>query len=120
MNVPAAAVASGQDWDPAQAEQVRQLVQAHHQAGPIFWNVMASVEIVLWEAVALCRVEQQGGMLQASLADLHDRLSDPSMWNSVLDQTRFVVTARGHWTPLPPAEQAAVDALLVILSAYAR
>jgi hypothetical protein len=120
MNVLAAAVASGQDWDPVLADQVRQLVRAHHLAGPNFWNAIAPVEIAIWEAVAVARVAQQGAALQESLADLHDRLSAPSMWNSVLDQTRFVVTARHQRVRVSPAEQAAIDALLVILATYGR
>jgi hypothetical protein len=38
----------------------------------------------------------------------------------VLEQTRFVVTARRHRVPAPSADQAAVDGLLVILSAHGR
>ena len=120
MNVLAAAVASGDAWDPQLAEQVRALVRQHYLAAPDFWNVTASVEIAAWEALALSRLEQRSATLEASLADVHDRVSDPSMWSSVLDQTRFVVTARSHRCPPSPAEQAAVDGLLAVLSAYAQ
>jgi hypothetical protein len=120
MNVLAAAVASGDDWDPALADRVRELVDEHYRAAPDFWNATASVEIAAWEALALSQVERRSGTLKASLADLHDRVSDPSMWSSVLDQTRFVVSARGYRFPPLPAEQAAIDALMAFLSAYSQ
>lgn len=120
MNMLAAAVASGDGWDPNLADQVRALVREHHRAAPDFWNVTASVEIAVWEALTLGQVEQRSATLRASLADLHDRVSDPSMWSSVLDQSRFVVTARAHRFPPMPAEQAAVDGLMAVLSAYAQ
>lgn len=119
MNMLAAAVASGEEWDPDLADQVRQLVNEHRRVAPDFWNSTASVEIAAWEALALSQVGQRSATLKASFADLHDRVSDPSMWSSVLDQTRFVASARGHRFPPLPAEQAAIDDLMAILSAYA-
>ncbi|MDM0085060.1 CHAT domain-containing protein [Variovorax sp. J31P179] len=120
MNVLAAAVASGDEWDPAIADQVRRLVDEHHRSAPDFWNATASVEIAFWEALAVSQVTTRRDALAASLADLHDRVSDPSMWSSVLDQTRFVVTVRGHRFPPLSTEQGAINALMAVLSTFAQ
>jgi hypothetical protein len=119
MNVLAASVALGDAWDSNLANQVQSLIDERRRAEPDFWNVTASVEVALWEALSLSLVAQRSDTLKASMADLHDRVSDPSMWSSVLDQTSFVANARGHQIPQTPAEQAAVDGLMAVLLAYA-
>ncbi|MDE2564592.1 MAG: CHAT domain-containing protein, partial [Burkholderiales bacterium] len=96
---------------------VRASLQAKAASQPDFWCFAGQIELDLYEAVAAGRLAEAQGALGSRWADLHGRVAAATMWGSVSDQATLVL--RPYAQARRGAEQAAAQALLKVLRAYA-
>lgn len=104
--------------DPAAVAQLQRCLLEHTAQEPDFWSVAGLSELRL-----LCALQQRDlvtaqPVLEAEYANLQGRVTSRSSWESVLDQTQFLL--HGYQERVrSEAEQRAAHALVTQLTAYA-
>ena len=104
-------------FDATASAAVRRSLQAKTQIDPDFWSHAGLVEIDLYEALAAGRLAERKAALEDAWADLHGRVSSPSLWGSVADQAQLVLAA--YAPAAAGGEREAARSLLALLKGYA-
>jgi CHAT domain-containing protein len=98
---------SWKGFAPDELETVRDSLALKARDDPDFWSVVGLTELRTYEAIAAGTLVDQREAIEQEYSDLYRRVSAPSMWDSVLDQMRFVlpkVAARSNGTAKAAAE----------------
>ena len=103
--------------DPDRVTEIRQALESAMRDDAEFWAAAGEIELSMYEALA----SRQGltaklGEITARYRDLHARVKARSMWRSVYDQARFVLSM--GVAPSAKSEKRAAGELLKLLAPF--
>ncbi|HET9646255.1 MAG TPA: CHAT domain-containing protein [Burkholderiaceae bacterium] len=106
------------DLDAGSLERIRAAIEQHHDTDPNFWSAVQAVELSFYKAIATRQLAQDLPKLLARYDDVHARVTSPKLWQSVVDQATFALSAYKE-DAVGPDEARARQELLDALKRYA-
>jgi tetratricopeptide (TPR) repeat protein len=108
------------DWpglDPESTALARQDLEAVTASDPDFWNVVAQIELKVYEAVGLGRLASRRTALEHELRDVNTRVSAAALWRVVYESLGWVVSK--YAARVSGRERHAAEELIALLRSFA-
>ena len=103
---------------PLKINDLAEVRRSMSSIAPDFWSVVGQTELDLFESIAAGSLAQDVGRLIGDFEKHYARVSNPTMWSSVLDNTEFVLAR--YVRSAGQSEKSAADRLLAKLRLQAR
>jgi hypothetical protein len=113
------------NWCEAELSDVGRSIEKAAHDSPDFWSIVAQTQFDMLKSLLRCQLQRVQTEIEASLKDLHNRISTHRYWIYVYDDAFFLLEpylefARGQeQEENGAAEAAAAAALITLLAGYA-